>query len=43
MASPKSKSGVVIFGNSENGLEIAEPIVDTAMGMDSSPVFAWLK
>lgn len=43
MAEPRSKSGVVMFANSENGLEIAEPIIDKVMGTDSSPVFTWLK
>ena len=42
MADPKSKSGVVMFANSENGLEIAKPIIDEAMGTDSL-AFAWLK
>lgn len=43
MADPKSKSGVVMFANSENGLEIAQPIIGKVMGTDSSPVFTWLK
>jgi CubicO group peptidase (beta-lactamase class C family) len=42
MADPKSKSGIVLFANSEHGLEIAKPIVDKAMGTDSL-AFAWLK
>ena len=42
MADPKSKSGVVMFANGENGLEIAKPIIDKAMGTDSL-AFAWLK
>lgn len=42
MADPKSKSGVVMFANSENGLEIVKPIIDEAMGTDSL-AFAWLK
>ena len=42
MADPKSKSGVVLFANSQNGLEIAKPIIDAAMATDSL-AFAWLK
>jgi CubicO group peptidase (beta-lactamase class C family) len=42
MADPKSKSGVVMFANSENGLKIAAPIIAEAMGTDSL-AFAWLK
>jgi CubicO group peptidase (beta-lactamase class C family) len=42
MADPRSKSGVVIFANSEHGLEIAKPIIDEGMGTDSL-AFAWLK
>jgi hypothetical protein len=42
MVDPQSKSGVVMFANSENGLEIAKPIVKEAMGTDSL-AFAWLK
>ena len=42
MADTKSKSGVVMFANGENGLEIAKPIIDKAMGTDSL-AFAWLK
>jgi CubicO group peptidase (beta-lactamase class C family) len=42
MADPKTKSGVVMFANSENGLEIAKPLVDEAMGTDSL-AFEWLK
>lgn len=42
MADPKTKSGVVIFANSENGLEIANPVIDEAMGTDSL-AFEWLK
>jgi CubicO group peptidase (beta-lactamase class C family) len=42
MADPKAKAGVVMFANSENGLEIAKPVVEEAMGTDS-PAFAWLK
>ncbi len=42
MAEPKSKSGVVMFANSENGLELAKPVVDEAMG-EESLAFEWLK
>jgi CubicO group peptidase (beta-lactamase class C family) len=42
MADPKTKSGVVMFANSENGLEVAKPVVDEAMGRGSM-VFEWLK
>jgi CubicO group peptidase (beta-lactamase class C family) len=42
MADPKSKSGVVVFANSENGLEIAETVVYEVMGRDSL-AFLWLK
>ena len=42
MAEPRTKSGAVMFANSENGLQIAEPLIDQAMGM-KSPAFAWLK
>lgn len=42
MADPKSKSGVVMFANSENGLEIAKRVIGQAMGTDSL-AFAWLK
>jgi CubicO group peptidase (beta-lactamase class C family) len=42
MADPKTKSGVVIFANSENGLEIAKPLTNEAMGTESL-VFDWLK
>ena len=42
MAEPKSKSGVVMFANSENGLEIAKPVIDEAMGTHSL-AFEWLK
>lgn len=34
MADPKSRSGVVLFANSQNGLDIAQPIVDEAIGID---------
>jgi hypothetical protein len=42
MAEPRTKSGAVMFANSENGLQMAEPLIDQAMGM-KSPAFAWLK
>jgi hypothetical protein len=42
MADPKTKSGVVMFANSENGLEIAKPLTNEAMGTESL-VFEWLK
>lgn len=38
----KSKTGVVFFANSENGLSIAQDIVQQATGSDF-PAFAWLK
>jgi hypothetical protein len=42
MAEPRTKSGAVMFANSQNGLQMAEPLIDEAMGM-KSPAFAWLK
>jgi CubicO group peptidase (beta-lactamase class C family) len=42
MAEPRTKSGVVMFANSENGLEIAKPLIDEAMGTESL-AFEWLK
>jgi CubicO group peptidase (beta-lactamase class C family) len=42
MADPKTKSGVVMFANSENGLEVAKPVVDETMGRGSL-AFEWLK
>jgi hypothetical protein len=42
MADPKAKSGVVMFVNSEKGLEIAKPVVEEAMGEDAL-AFEWLK
>lgn len=42
MAEPKSKSGVVMFANSENGLDIAEPIVEEALGIHFLG-FGWIK
>ena len=35
MADPITKSGVVMFANSEHGLEIAKPLVDEANGYDA--------
>ncbi len=42
MADPKRKSGVVLFTNSEKGLEVARPVVDQAMGRGALE-FDWLK
>jgi CubicO group peptidase (beta-lactamase class C family) len=42
MADPAQKSGVVLFGNSEDTLKVAKPIIDTAMGTDST-MFAWVQ
>jgi CubicO group peptidase (beta-lactamase class C family) len=42
MADPKTKSGVVMFANSENGLEVGKPLVDEVMGRGSL-AFEWLK
>jgi CubicO group peptidase (beta-lactamase class C family) len=42
MAEPRTKSGAVMFANSANGLQMAEPLMNQAMGM-KSPAFAWLK
>ncbi len=39
---PGTKSGVVMFANSENGLSIARKIVADALGGDQ-PAFDWLK
>jgi CubicO group peptidase (beta-lactamase class C family) len=41
-ANPKRKSGVVLFTNSENGLAIAEELVQVALGSDL-PMFRWIK
>jgi CubicO group peptidase (beta-lactamase class C family) len=42
MAAPKTKAGVVMFANSENGLAIAKPVIGDAM--ETEPLaFAWLK
>jgi CubicO group peptidase (beta-lactamase class C family) len=42
MADLKTKAGVVMFANGENGLAIAQPIIAEAMEADPLP-FAWLK
>lgn len=42
MADPARKSGVVLFANGQDALNIAKPIIDTAMDTDSQ-AFAWLK
>ena len=42
MADPRAKSGAVMFANSETGLQLAEAVIDEAMGMKSL-AFAWLK
>ena len=42
MADPARKSGVVMFANGEDALNVAKPIIDTAIGTDSL-AFAWLK
>jgi CubicO group peptidase (beta-lactamase class C family) len=42
MANPANKSGVVMFANGENALNVAKPIIDTAIGTDTQ-AFAWLK
>ena len=42
MADPARKSGVVLFANGQDALNIAKPIIDTAMDTDAL-AFAWLK
>ncbi|HEX3117671.1 MAG TPA: hypothetical protein VHP80_01170 [Candidatus Acidoferrum sp.] len=42
MLNPKSKSAIVLFANSPNGIALAEPIVNEAMST-TSPAFPWLK
>src|SRR5215469_7641792 len=42
MADLRTKSGAVMFANSQNGLQLAEPLIEQAMGM-KSPAFAWLR
>ncbi len=41
-ANPKRKSGAVFFTNSENGLAIAEDVVQAELG-DDLPMFRWIK
>jgi CubicO group peptidase (beta-lactamase class C family) len=42
MADPVKKSGVVMFANGEDALNIAKPIIDTALDTDAA-AFVWLK
>jgi CubicO group peptidase (beta-lactamase class C family) len=42
MAEPKTKSAAIMFANSEHGLELAQPLIDEAMGTDAL-AFDWLK
>jgi CubicO group peptidase (beta-lactamase class C family) len=42
MADPSTKAGVVMFANGQDALDVAKPIMDTAMGTDVQ-AFAWLK
>lgn len=42
VAEPGTKSAAIMFSNGQNGLNMAEPLIDQAMAMES-PVFAWLK
>jgi CubicO group peptidase (beta-lactamase class C family) len=42
MADPARRSGVVMFANGQNALNVAKPIIDTAIGTDSK-AFEWLK
>jgi CubicO group peptidase (beta-lactamase class C family) len=42
MLDPKSKSAIILFANSEHGLDLAQPIVNEAMAT-TSPAFDWLK
>jgi CubicO group peptidase (beta-lactamase class C family) len=42
MADPKTKSGVVMFANGINALDVAKPIIEEAMNMNSL-AFEWLK
>jgi hypothetical protein len=42
MADPARKSGVVMFANGQDALNVAKPIIDTAIDTDSL-AFAWLK
>lgn len=42
MADPMRKSGVVMFANGQDALQVAKPIIDAAMNADSL-AFAWLQ
>ncbi len=42
MAEPKTKSAVVLFTNSANGLDLAHPLINDAMSTDAL-AFDWLK
>jgi hypothetical protein len=42
MADPARKSGVVMFANGEDALNVAKPIIDKATDTDSLAL-AWLK
>jgi CubicO group peptidase (beta-lactamase class C family) len=42
MADPKTRTGVVMFANGENGLAIAKPIIAEALSAEPLP-FTWLK
>lgn len=42
MAEPKSRTGVVMFTNSESGLAIAKQVVSESMGQEPL-MFAWIK
>ena len=42
IADPARKLGVVMFANGEDALNVAKPIIDTAIDTDSL-AFAWLK
>jgi len=42
MAKPKTKSGVVMFANSQNGLDLTKPLIAEAMGTEPL-AFEWLK
>ena len=42
MAVPKTKDGVVMFTNSENGLAIAKNVIGEAMNREPL-AFTWLK
>jgi CubicO group peptidase (beta-lactamase class C family) len=42
MGEPRTKSAAVMFANSENGLKIAKPLIEQAMGTEAL-AFAWLE